>query len=66
MPPFSFLQNPRRYTINLERALHDAAVKKAASQGYRFSEYVARLLQVDLRRKRGAARLARRSFQPSP
>jgi len=53
MPRKSRYYAPRRINIILESALHDEAVQRADDLGFvgGFSEYVARLILADRRRK---------------
>ncbi len=55
MPRHPILNRPEHKTISIEAALRASAVARAKSQGFTFSEYVARLLVADISRKNGIA-----------
>jgi hypothetical protein len=65
MPRKAVLRDPKPFTANIERALHQQAICRAEDYGYSFSEYISRLLVADMKRKRGIAHLVSRTLKTS-
>lgn len=64
MPPPRFLTDPEKHTINLEKQLFLDANKRASETGCNsFSDYIRRLLDADLRRKRSLSRVGSRTYR---
>ena len=62
----SILRNPKRVTFNIETELHRAAVKRLNSIPLSsLSDYIARLIVSDLRRKISAAETTSRHISRS-
>jgi hypothetical protein len=59
----SVLKNPKPFTANIEKELHQQAIQRSREYGYSFSEYISRLLVADMRRKRGIAHLNPRKLK---
>lgn len=64
MPRPRIHTKPHRTNVLIDRQLHKDATSYAVENGYRsFSEYVARLLVADIRRKRSAAEKCPRTME---